>query len=165
MLNGPRPSGGGGRGGAGRAPLDKAAIREAIRRKWRGVLYEEPENLDALTEEFARAATSFAGSLQLDSWVLDKARATSRYSFLHSRKPEHLSEEAWLAQFANQVSQFGLAPSQAVAEVESGASQGAGLAGFTERVGNTRQVQRARTGQFSREFAQQIAGLGAMGRG
>ncbi len=165
----PKPrSGGGGSRGRGRQPavFDRAQLTEGATDRWRGLMLEEPAMIDSVVDDYMKDANAFwmsrGGQLDFDTYVLNKMRDTARYSTLYGRKPEHLSEEEYIGQYASAVGRFGLNPRATRREVEAGLQSGAGAAGFTERVSRTREVQNQ--AGFSQRLAQTVAGLGSIVR-
>lgn len=162
-------SGGSGSGSSGRLDpvFDREHILESIREAWKGLLLEEPDNLDALTTEFIENATAFSrlgGQRNLGTWVLNKAKPTARYKLIYQRKPDSLNENQYLGQFVQSANQFGMRAEQTTSAAVRGASQGVSQAGFQEGLSKSVPVRRQGQGKFSRRFAEQLAGLGPMGR-
>ncbi len=162
---------GGGGGGGGRAALawDRRQLMESARERWRGVLLEEAGD-DTLTKhitDYINESNSFwineGGRLDFDAFLMERIRATDRHKLLYKQKADFQSEAEYISGYRNAVSQFGLNPNTAIKQVESGAKAGAGLEGFTERVGRSAEVRAASTGSFSQRFAQMMAASGMRG--
>lgn len=164
-----QPSGGGGGGGRDPLAFDRRQLAEDATNRWRGLLLEEPDDatLDSLVSDYIGKANAFwmqdAGRLDFDTFVVDQVRATDRHQTLYSKKPEFQSEDEYMGGFRQSVSQFGLGSSAELREVEAGATSGAGLSGFTERVSRTREARLAAGGGFSRQLANQMAQMGDLG--
>jgi hypothetical protein len=170
ILNMKPPSartGGGGGGGIRRDPVfDKATIAESMRNVWRFYLKNEPgEKLDGLVNDYVKEATAFArqgGSLGLDAWIRGRIREQDRYDFLYADKPEHVDEAQWLSMFEQPARQRGLRESSVIREIERGASQNIGAAGFQNQLDRLPEVRAQ--GGFSRSLASTVAELGVLGR-
>lgn len=166
-----QPTGGGGGGRAAREPMafDRRELAEAAIDRWRGLLLEEPDDavLDGLVSGYITDANAFwvneAGRLDYDTYVTDRIRATERHGILYGKKPEFQSEAEYMGGFRQTVGQFGLGGRAALREIEAGATSGAGLAGFGERVGRTREARFAAGGGFSRQLANQMSQMGSLG--
>ncbi len=162
------PRGGSGSGRAGRA-FDKRQLSEALTNRWRGLLLEEPDDstVSKIVNDYISQANSFwireAGNLDFDTFIVDKIRTTQRHSDLYRRKPESQSEDEYMSGFQQTAQRFGMNTSATLREVEAGARSGAGLAGFSERVGNTREARLATDGGFSRQIANQMQQMGGLG--
>ena len=168
LLGLSRRSGGGSGGGGGRqAPVfDEAQLKEGAREIWRGMLLEEPANLDGLVKGFMSQATAFArkgGSLDFQTYVLGEARKAARYKTLYGKKPESMGEPEYLAQYVAPVRALGLRESQAMPIIEQGAANAPGLAGFNEGLERQTAVQSANQGKFSQRFAALVSQLGVKG--
>ncbi len=161
---------GGGRGGGGggfRAPVfDRATIEDSVRNMWRFLLKEEPGDvLGGLVNDYVKEATSFSrqgGSLGLEAGIRGRVRDTGRYETLYTDKPDHVDEDQWLAGFETPARQFGLRESSVLREVERGASQGIGSAGFQQQLSRLPEVRAQ--GGFSRSLASTVGELGVLGR-
>lgn len=161
-----RGRGGGGGGGRRDPVFDKATIAESIRDLWRFYLKEEPEDrLDGIVNDYVRDATAFArqgGSLGLEAWTKGKLREEERYGLLYKNKPEHVDEAQWLGRYEQVAMTAGLRDMSVLRELERGASQGIGLAGFQQQVQRSPEVRAQ--GGFSRSLANTVAELGTMAR-
>ncbi len=161
--------GGGGGGGAGRAPavFDRDQLIAEATELWRGRLLEEPDNVEAIVDEYVQKANSFwmgqGGQMDFGTFVLGKTEGTSRYKTLYAKRPESLSHEQYLAQYVQAVRGLGLRESVAMREIEAGASTGAGVAGFANRLETTPEVVAGNQGAFSQRFANHVAQLGVRG--
>jgi hypothetical protein len=163
----PTASRGGSGGGIRRDPVfDKATIAESMRNVWRFYLKNEPgEKLDGLVNDYVKEATAFArqgGSLGLDAWIRGRIREQDRYDFLYADKPEHVDEAQWLSMFEQPARQRGLRESSVIREIERGASQNIGAAGFQNQLDRLPEVRAQ--GGFSRSLASTVAELGVLGR-
>jgi len=162
-----QPSGGSGSGG-GRAPaaFDRAQLTEKATDRWRGLLLEEPDEatLTQLVSDYIAQANAFwmqdGGSLDFDTFVVNKVRAQDRHTFLYKKKPDFQSESEYMGGFRQTVSQFGMNDRAALRETEAGAHSGVGLAGFGERVEKTREARLINTGTYSQKFAASMAQTG-----
>ena len=158
-----RPPGGGARGPV----FDRDLAIENITNTWRNLLLEEPDNAGALAGAYITEATAFArrgGRLDLETWTRKKVRASGRYALLYGKKPESMSEDQYVGQYRQTVGQFGLGERPALRETEAGMTSGAGLAGFSERVGGGREAMLTQGGSWSQKFAASVNSLGALGR-
>ena len=163
-----QPSAGSGSRGAGRAAIvfDRAKLTEGATERWRGMLLEPPEDfaVDSLVSDYITDANAFwmreGGRRDFDTFVVDRIRQQPRYNYLYSKKPGFQSEGEYMTGFRNIVGQTGINPSAELREIEAGASSGAGLAGFGERVSRTREVQLTNVGGFGNQFAQTMAASG-----
>ena len=159
----------GGGGGVTRQPVafDRAELTESIRGQWRSWMREEPGNLEGLVSEFeasANAAWLNRGERKnLEVWIKNRMRSTSRYDLLYGKKDQSQSEEDYLGGFLS-AEQFGLHPRVANREVVRGLTNDPAPASFTESVAFGRDVQALGQGTFSRRFAQMIDGLGSLQR-
>lgn len=138
----PQPIGGGGGGGSLPFTLDRNAVAERIRNDWRQLMLEEP-NAEALADKYIAEAKAFrrkGGSLDLGVWIRTEARTTPKYNVLYGRKPETMSEDQWIGQYTAGARSFGFNETATVREIEAGASSGAGIGGFMDRVGNVREA-------------------------
>lgn len=165
---GPRRSGGGGRGGAGRqAPVfDRDQLAEGARQIWRGLLLDEPDNVEALVDDYVNSFTSFfnqGGQLDFETFVLNKARDTGRYQMLYRRKPEGVGEGQWLSQYVQSVAAVGLAGQKQITAVEQAANAGIAPDAVTGQLAQRADVQAANQGGFSQRFAAHFAQLGLRG--
>ncbi len=157
-----------GRRGSGRQAMafDRAHLLEQAQDRWRGLMLETPDAIEGIVDDYMSQANSFwmrkGGQLNFDTFLVNKMRETTRYKTLYGRKPQHQSEEEYMAQFRSAVGRFGLNPRAERREVEAGLQSGAGAAGFTERVSRVREVQNQ--AGFSQRLAQTVAGLGSIVR-
>jgi len=165
-----RGGGGGGRGGgAGRQaiPFDKAQLKNQAVDIWRGLLLEEPDNLDALVNDYIKRANGFwtseGGQLDFGTFIQDRARTTPRYKTLYNKKAAWQSEGQYLSQYSNAVAGFGFNQQTALREIEAGASAGVGQAGFTARLQQGRANFLNNQGTYSQRFAQQVLQSGLAG--
>ena len=166
----PISSGGPGRrgSGAGRAAraFDTRELSEGVTDRWRGLLLEEPDEATTsrIVGDYTTEANSFwmseGGSLDFDTFVVDRIRREARYKTLYSRKPGFQSEQEYMGGFRNAVAGAGINPQATLREVEAGATSGAGLAGFSERVGRTREARLTNTGGFGNQLAANMAATG-----
>ena len=164
-----QPSAGSGRrGAAGRAAIvfDRAELIEGATERWRGMLLEPPDDsaINSLVSDYVKDANAFwmkeAGRRDFDTFVLDRIRQQPRYNYLYSKKPGFQSEAEYLGGFRQVVAGTGINPSAGLREIEAGASSGAGLAGFGERVSRTREARLTNVGGFGNQFAQTMAASG-----
>ncbi len=154
--------------GSGRTAraFDRRQLAEAATDRWRGFLLEEPDDtgIDTLVGDYIKEANAFwmkeAGSLDFDTFVTDRIRNQERWHFLYDKKPEFQSESEYMGGFRQVAGQFGLSARGELAAIESGASTGAGLAGFGERVGRTAEARAINSGAFSQRFAASMAQTG-----
>lgn len=148
------------RGGGGRAaPVwDRAALYESIRSIWRPLMVEDaPANL---ADEYVSEWTAFSrqgGSLDLQTWVLNKMRGTGRYQSIYAHKPAELSETEYIGQYRQIAEQTGLRDALVSRETLRGAAGGAAPQAFANSLMENRDVQAMGTGNLSRRFAQTIA--------
>ncbi len=165
----PAPSrGGGGGGGFVARPIDKNQVSDGIKELWRILLLEEPDNLPALINDYVGDATRFArkgGSLGLEAWTRERIRDTSRYSVLYNKKPVHIDEDRWLADFQGAARQSGIGERGVLAATEAGARAGQSLQAVAERSFRSPESRAINQGSFSQGFAKTLSGLGALGRG
>jgi len=164
-----RPGGGGGGGGGGSVgPIfDRNLVIENITNKWRSLLLEEPGTVGQLADNYIAEAKAFArrgGSLSLETWTLGKIRDTGRYKTLYGKKPESLSEDQYIGQYRQTVTQFGMNEHESTRQIKAGMRSGAGIAGFAERVSGTSQAMLSNQGGWSQRFAQSVASMGLAGR-
>ncbi len=160
--------GSGRRGAASRAPIvfDERQLANDANERWRGLLLEEPDEseLKRLVQDYINDASAFwmkeGGRRDFDTFVVDRIRTTDRHSFLYDRKPGFQSEAEYLTGFRTVVGQTGINPQAGLREIEAGASSGAGLAGFGERVGRTREARLTNVGSFGNQLAQSMAASG-----
>ena len=164
-----QPSAGSGRRGpAGRTAIvfDRAELIEGATERWRGMLLEPPDDaaIASLVSDYTTDANAFwmreGGRRDFDTFVLDRIRQQTRYNYLYSKKPGFQSEAEYLGGFRQIVGQTGINPQAGLREIEAGASSGAGLAGFGERVSRTREVELTNVGGFGNQFAQTMAASG-----
>ena len=164
-----QPSAGSGRrGAAGRAAIvfDRAELREGATERWRGMLLEPPDDsaIDQLVSDYMKDANAFwmkeAGRRDFDTFVVDRIRQQARYNYLYSKKPGFQSETEYLGGFRQVVAGTGINPGAGLREIEAGASSGAGLAGFGERVSRTREARLTNVGGFGNQLAQTMAASG-----
>ena len=163
-----QPSGSGRRAAAGRAPVvfDRAELTEGATERWRGMLLEEPDEaaVSTLINDYMKDANAFwmkeAGRRDFDTFVVDRIRQQARYNYLYSKKPGFQSETEYLTGFRNVVAGTGINPGAGLREIEAGASSGAGLAGFGERVSRTREARLTNVGGFGNQLAQTMAASG-----
>jgi len=164
-----RGGGGGGGGGAGRQaiPFDKAQLKRQGIETWRGMLLEEPDNIDALVNDYIKRANGFwtseGGQLDFGTFIQDRARTTSRYKTLYGKKAPWQSEGQYLSQYSNAVAGFGFNQQTALREIEAGAMAGVGQAGFVTRLQQGRANFLNNQGTYSQRFAQQILQSGLAG--
>jgi len=166
ILGAGRPATSGGGGGVG-VQYDKKQVMEAINNQWRSLMLQEPSDTAGLADSYITAAQAFrrrGGNLDLDTWVRGKIRDTGRYRTLYDRKPSFQSEEQYINQYTQAAGQFGLNERWTSQQIESGMTSGAGIAGFTERVGGTSEARLSNMGGWSQRFAQHINSMGAAGR-
>lgn len=165
-LTRPSPSRGPSRGSPGRqAPVfDEAQLREAATAIWRGLLLEEPDNIDPIVDEYVRKASSFfvgqGGQLDFETFIREKALGSGRGKLLYAKKPESLSHEQYLAQYVTAVRQLGLRESEALPLIESGATSGAGAAGFSDRLQRNTTVQVMNQGPIGQRMANLLNATG-----
>ncbi len=163
-----QPSAGSGSRGAGRAAIvfDRAELTEGATERWRGMLLETPDDaaIASLVSDYTTDANAFwmreGGRRDFDTFVVDRIRQQTRYNYLYSKKPGFQSESEYLGGFRQVVAGTGINPQAGLREIEAGASSGAGLAGFGERVSRTREVQLTNVGGFGNQFAQTMAASG-----
>ena len=164
-----QPSPGSGRrGAAARAPIvfDERQLANEANERWRGLLLEEPDEseLNRLVQDYINDASAFwmkeGGRRDFDTFVVDRIRTTPLYSTLYGRKPGFQSEAEYHAGFRQVVAQTGINPAATLREVKAGLSSGAGLAGFGERVGRTREARLTNVGGFGNRLAQTMAASG-----
>ena len=166
-----QPSGGGGGGGTARDPLvfDRRQLESAALDRWRGRLLEEPEDdvISQVVSDYIGKANAFwmqeSGRLDFDTFVVDRIEGTDRSHFLYERKPEFQSHEEYIGGFRSATAKFGINNTATLREIEAGAHAGVGAAGFQERVSKTREARNVDGGGFSRNLANQMAQMGAMG--
>lgn len=161
-------AGGGGGGGGSRDPVfDRDALKEKIEGDWRFYLIDVPDNTPGLVDRFVAEAQAFArqgGSLNLDTWILNRVRESPEYRRLYRFKQPEESEADYINRFRGTVNQFGLATSQASELIRQGAQGGAGAQGFAEQVAMSRPVMAANPGGFGRKVANAVAQLGVLNR-
>lgn len=163
-----QPSAGPGRGAVGRSAIvfDRAELTEGATERWRGMLLEPPDDaaIDGLVSDYMKDANAFwmkeAGRRDFDTFVLDRIRQQPRYNYLYSKKPGFQSEAEYMTGFRNVVAGAGVNPTAGLREIEAGASSGAGLAGFGERVSRTREARLVNVGGFGNQLAQNMAASG-----
>ena len=163
----PGPSGGAGSGG-GRAPtaFDRRHLMEQINSLWQRRLLELPSDAESgrIADAYAKEANAFwmskAGQLDFETYVMDQIRATSRWKMLYTRKPNFQSEEEYMTGFRNVLAGQGINEQATLRELEAGASSGTGLAGFSERVGRTREARLTNVGGFGNQLAGNMAATG-----
>ena len=156
-----RTSGGGGQG----IQFDQAAITENTRSKWRYLMLEEPANLNGLVAEYMAESRSMGMALNLDAWLIQRARRDARYQLLYGRKPAELSEEEYIGSLRGVTEQLGLSSRGTRQQIEAAAGSGQTAAGFARRAGETREARSSNLGLFSRKVAQAFNSLGSLGRG
>ena len=160
-----------GRGRAARDPLvfDERQLSMLASDEWRTALLEDPDDatVTQIVSDYLTEANAFwlreAGRLDFNTFVTDRINTTDRHKFLYEKKPEHLSDREYMSGFQQVVGQFGFGGQTALREIEAGAVSGAGLAGFGERVGRTREARLAAGGGFSRQLASQMSQMGVLG--
>ena len=145
--------------------FDQALVSENIRDEWRFLMLEEPDNLQGLVAEYMGQSRSQGMMLNLNAWILQRARREGRYHLLYSRKPAELSEQEYIGQLRGVAEQVGLSGRAFNREVTSAAASGQSQAGFQARAQGVREVRVNNIGLYSRKVAQAFAGLGALGRG
>ena len=160
------PSGGGGGGGRTALAFDRRQLEREGTERWRGLLLEEPdENVmsghisDYMTEANAFWMTN-GGRLDFDTFLVDRIEGTPRHSYLYSSKPSFQSDGEYMAGFRNVLAGQGINEQATLREIEAGASSGAGLAGFSERVGRTREARLTNVGGFGNQLAGNMAATG-----
>ncbi len=161
-------SGGGAGSGAGRADraFDRAQLVDAATERWRGLLLEDPGETRAgsIADEYMKEANAFwmreGGNLDYDTFVLGKIRGESRHKYLYGKKPGFQSEAEYMTGFRNVLAGQGINEQATLREIEAGASSGVGLAGFSERVGRTREARLTNTGGFGNQLAGNMAATG-----
>lgn len=166
-----RTRGGSGGGGATRTAqqYDKRELARAVQDYWREELMEEPDdgNVNAIVSGFIKDANAFwvgkAGRLDFQTYLADRVEKTERWGTLYEKKPEHLTTGEYRGQYQQAAGSFGMRNLSTQAEVESGLTSGAGVAGFTERVGRTREARAINQGSYSQRFAQSMASSGLGG--
>ena len=166
-----RTAGGGAAGPAPRKALafDRRELASSAFDEWSESLLEEPDDseLDRLVTDYISEANAFwmreAGRLDFNTFVADRIKATERHGILYRKKPEFQSDAEYMGRFRQAVGQFGLGSQAALREIEIGATSGVGIAGFTERVGRTREARLINQGLYSQRFAASMAQTG-MGR-
>jgi len=159
--------GGGGRTGPVAPVFDRARLADSAVGIWRGLLLEEPGNVDRIVDEYVGRATSFlmneGGRLDFETFVLGKARSTAKYRTLYQNKAPGVSEQGHLAQYLDAYRRLGLADRGMAEAVTAGAQSGASVQGFSERLERTPEFMAANQGTFSQRFANTIAQLGIRG--
>ena len=161
-------SSGRGAGGGGRGDLvfDRDRLASQASDRWRGLLLEDPDEatLEQLITDFITKANAFwmneAGQLDFDTFIVDRIETTERFKFLYEKKPEFQTPAEYMAGFRNAVGSFGMNDRATLREVEAGAHSGAGLAGFSERVGRTREARVGNLGTFSQQMANSMSSSG-----
>lgn len=164
-----RGGGSGGRGGAGRTnrAFDRDQLIEAGADRWKGLMLEDPADIERYVDQYIDRANAFwvgeGGSLDFDTFLVNKMRETSRYKTLYQKKAPELTEEEYMARYRGVAESFGINQTATRRETEAGLRAGVGQAGFQERVEKTREARLANTGRFSQQLASQMAQMGAMG--
>jgi hypothetical protein len=165
---GTSPGGGGGGGGGGGAaqgriamPFDVEQLKNSATEQWRALLRTEiPESeLSKIVADYMDAANAFwigeAGQLDFQTYILGRIKDTARYNMLYGDKPEFFTDAEWALRYDQAVAQFGINATAGERQVIAGMTSGAGVAGFTERVGRTAEARLApgRSGNFSQRVA------------
>jgi len=155
----PKPTGGSGAS----VRYDKDQLAEAIRDRWRTLLREEPADPYSLANQFisdANSALRQGSTKDFETWVLNKIRATDKYTVLYGKKDPSQSEVDYLQSFLNITGQYGLRASDANRIVKRGLKSGAAPASFAEQVAGSKAVEGLGTGDLSRRFANLLGQLG-----
>ena len=146
--------------------FDRAQLAEQVTERWRSLLLEEPDQatIDSIVSDYISQANAFwmkeAGRLDLDTFIVNRVRATTRYTYLYEKKPDFQSEGEYMQGFKQTTARFGLGSTATLRETEAGAHSGVGLAGFGERVGRTREARLTNAGTYSQRFAASMAQSG-----
>jgi hypothetical protein len=168
---GTKPGGGGGGGGGGVAPKppvwDRDQLIESASNMWRGMLLDEPADVGRIVDDYTARAASFfmeqGGRMDFETFVLGRIRETPRYRILYQNMQPGISEEAHLGQYVQAVRQLGFRDQRVNELVTQGASSGASVAGFTERLERRPEYVQANQGKFSQQFGNMISQLGIRG--
>ena len=139
---GKRKTGGGGGGRSGPAPradrpFDRAQMKRTMTDIWRRYLLEEPDNVDALVDEYIGAANNFwkskGGNLDFETYAMNKIEESDRGRILYWKRPEGMSMDQYLAQYQNVVAGAGLSNQSGVEATMRGLSGGASAQGRKDR--------------------------------
>ncbi len=163
-----RPSGGSRGVGRTARVFDRDQLVEASTDRWKGLMFEDPDDstINSLVDGYTSKGNAFwmkqGGNLDFDTYIVNEMRKTERYKTLYAKKAAHLSEEEWMSRYRGTVERFGLGEQATRREVEAGLTSGAGVAGFSERVGRSAEARAINQGSYSQRFAASMAqsGLG-----
>jgi len=163
LASGSGRGSGSGSGRGGDIAYDREMLIESIRNHWRSILLEDCPDPAGLADQYIQEATAFwgqGGTLDLDTWVRNKIRASGRYRTLYARLPASMSEEEYLAQYLGTARQLGLNERWTMTQVEAGLQSGAAPQGFAERLTQTPQYAASNVGAFAQQYAQLVRSLG-----
>ena len=143
--------GGGGRGGGGRAAraFDREQLISAGNDRYAGLMFEDADEkkMGQWVDRYMDRANAFwmkeGGSLDFDTFLVNEIEKTSRYKELYKRKGDGVTPEEYMAKYRSTVEQFGFNQRTTQRYTESGLKSGAGMAGFSERLGRTREGRAA----------------------
>lgn len=137
------PGGGGGGGGMSaqdiRNQFDVEQLANAAQGTWRSLLLDEMEDPRGVARAYIEQVVKTGGKQKMDfeTYVIQRAKNTARYSAIYKNKPASMSEAQFLMPYFNAAQQMVGSTDEAASLGIEGARVGASSAGFQARLART----------------------------